>query len=305
VTGPILSPLTLGTVQFGSAYGIVNDHGCPDDEEICRILDTAEKAGISYLDTAAAYGAAEERLGRLLTDGRGRLWGKVTKLPPLADAADNPEDLRRAVVEFMARSRERLRSEFIEIVMFHRSDDMFRHGGVALDALEAEVEAKRVGAIGVSIYNPDEAVRCLTDRRISHLQLPLNIMDGRWMEKPFSQVIRNRPDTTIHARSAFLQGLLLSPAERWPDWVENRSAIETAIDRSVDALGCRNRIDLCLTYTHSVPWVRTTVIGVDSQQQLQMIVLSFSGRKFSGDEMTMLSTLSTLAPPRLLNPALW
>ena len=307
MTRPSVSPLTLGTVQFGIPYGIVNDSGCPDDAEVIRILETAEQSRIAYFDTAAAYGTAEERLGRLLPDERRARWGKITKLPPLEDVAraGDARVLNETVTELVTRSRERLRAEFIDVVMFHRADDVFRLGGAALDALQAEVDCNRVGAMGVSVYSPDEAVQCLTDPRIRHVQIPLNILDRRWMEPPFSRMVAEQPNIVVHVRSAFLQGLLLSPANRWPSWVEEKKELEYAIDHYVRVLGCRNRIDLCLTFTQSVPWVTTTVIGVDTQKQLEMIITSLSGGKFNADQMAMLSNLSAMAAPRLLNPALW
>jgi aryl-alcohol dehydrogenase-like predicted oxidoreductase len=305
MSAPPLSPITLGTAQFGGAYGIVNDSGCPDDDEMRAILAAAEQAGIAYFDTAAAYGDAEERLGRLLADDRRPRWGKITKVPPLAAEADSAPALAAAVAGSVERSCKRLRTPVIDIVMFHRSEDMARHNGAALDALHAEVERGTVGAIGVSVYTPEDAVGCLGDRRIRHVQLPFNILDPRWTRPPFDRALAERPDVAVHARSAFLQGLLLSPPERWPDWVPDRRALAGAIDDCVCKLGCRDRIELCLCYNHSMSWIATSVVGVDSLAQFEMIARSFSGRRFDRKEMAMIAKLATLVPPRLLNPASW
>jgi aryl-alcohol dehydrogenase-like predicted oxidoreductase len=63
--------LCLGTAQFGSHYGATNKAGKPSREEIARILDCADEAGIRWLDTAASY--ATHLLHR-------RAWKIVTKL---------------------------------------------------------------------------------------------------------------------------------------------------------------------------------------------------------------------------------
>ena len=57
--------LALGTVQFGMSYGINNQDGSPDDENISNILNFAFKNGIQTLDTAIAYGNSQKRLGEI------------------------------------------------------------------------------------------------------------------------------------------------------------------------------------------------------------------------------------------------
>ncbi len=56
--------LALGTVQFGLDYGISNHDGQVSDEELDAIIALARQAGIDTLDTAQAYGNAEQRLGQ-------------------------------------------------------------------------------------------------------------------------------------------------------------------------------------------------------------------------------------------------
>ena len=63
----ILSKLCLGTVQFGMKYGINNQLGRqPTMDESFSMLDYAISNGIGVIDTAAAYGEAEELLGSYL-----------------------------------------------------------------------------------------------------------------------------------------------------------------------------------------------------------------------------------------------
>jgi aryl-alcohol dehydrogenase-like predicted oxidoreductase len=56
--------LILGTVQFGLDYGINNAQGKPHQEEVNNILNSAWQQGIRTLDTAYAYGNAEELIGQ-------------------------------------------------------------------------------------------------------------------------------------------------------------------------------------------------------------------------------------------------
>src|SRR4051812_1449779 len=65
-----VSPLGLGTVKFGRNQGVKYPGGegfsLPLDREIEEILDLALEGGINLIDTAPAYGVAEERLGKLM-----------------------------------------------------------------------------------------------------------------------------------------------------------------------------------------------------------------------------------------------
>src|SRR6187551_1536728 len=66
-TGFQVSVLGLGTVKFGRNQKIkYPTFELPTDRAICQLLDDAQRYGINLLDTAPAYGIAEERLGALL-----------------------------------------------------------------------------------------------------------------------------------------------------------------------------------------------------------------------------------------------
>src|ERR1700730_13089956 len=55
--------LILGTVQFGMPYGINNILGKPDIKLALELLNHAYEGGIRILDTAEAYGNAQEVIG--------------------------------------------------------------------------------------------------------------------------------------------------------------------------------------------------------------------------------------------------
>ena len=57
--------LALGTAQFGLADGLNNAAGQPSTTAVAEVLAAAQAAGLTLLDTAAAYGNSEARLGEL------------------------------------------------------------------------------------------------------------------------------------------------------------------------------------------------------------------------------------------------
>jgi aryl-alcohol dehydrogenase-like predicted oxidoreductase len=50
------------------------------------------------------------------------------------------------------------------------------------------------------------------------VQLPLSLLDQRLLQDGTLARLRAL-GTAVHARSLYLQGLLLTPAEKWPPWV--------------------------------------------------------------------------------------
>ena len=65
-----VSQLGLGTVKFGRNQQVKYPEAfeLPTDAEIHRLLDVAKECGVTYLDTAPAYGTSEERVGKILAE---------------------------------------------------------------------------------------------------------------------------------------------------------------------------------------------------------------------------------------------
>ena len=71
-TGIEVSCLGFGSFKIGRNQGIKYPTGyeLPTDEECRELLDGILSLGINLIDTAPAYGIAEERLGKILSDRR-------------------------------------------------------------------------------------------------------------------------------------------------------------------------------------------------------------------------------------------
>jgi aryl-alcohol dehydrogenase-like predicted oxidoreductase len=79
---PAPKPMTLGSVQFGLDYGIVNTNGKVPESESIAIIRHAIVEGIEYIDTAAAYGDSERIIGKSLADGWSNRVKVISKLFP-------------------------------------------------------------------------------------------------------------------------------------------------------------------------------------------------------------------------------
>lgn len=306
VNGVVYGAVTLGTAQLGLDYGITNRTGRPPDDEACAILSSALEAGVTHLDTARAYGDSEIRIGQLLSGAGGRLciMSKVSPLTALPD--DAPQcDIRNAIDASVYGSCRDLRRFCVDVLMFHRSADMWRWDGAATAHLATHVERGTVGALGVSVYSPDEAASCIADPRVTHIQIPFNLLDHRWVGAEFQQALSARSDLKVHARSVFLQGLLLGEPSCWPQWAHEASRLVRDILTLVKSLGRKGAADLCMAYVRSFPWVTSLVLGVETAAQLQeLLILSHQSPLKPEEAIVVRSTLRDV-PERLLNPALW
>jgi spore coat polysaccharide biosynthesis protein SpsF len=304
---PAAPAIMLGTAQLGMKYGIANRAGCLSDSEAISILALALSSGVNRFDTARSYGKSESRIGSALSHQREADTFVVTKLLPLAELADDASmpDIARFIEASVFRSCHELRRRRLDVVMFHRCADMVRWNGAATNHLELLADEGVVGEIGVSVYQPEEAIRCIADMRVKHLQIPFNLLDKRWASVPFTAALDRRPDLRVHVRSVFLQGLLTSDATVWPAWASCGRTITDRIAGLCTKLGRHGPSDLCMAYVRAFPWVTTLVLGVERRDQLEELLQNAQRRPLSLDEVKEVQATFPDVPDRLLNPAQW
>ncbi|WP_211912671.1 aldo/keto reductase [Tardiphaga alba] len=114
------SRLTLVTVQLGLPYGVANVAGRPGEAEAFAILDRALGGGIGALETARAYGASEEVIGRWRRQRAAPLQ-IITKLAPLT-AVDGR--MKRDAAERSLRASLDALAAPIDLVLAHRETDL-------------------------------------------------------------------------------------------------------------------------------------------------------------------------------------
>jgi spore coat polysaccharide biosynthesis protein SpsF len=288
-------------------YGVANRSGKPGDAEAAAILAAAVTAGVTHLDTARAYGESESRIGRLLPPGAKAATKIITKLQSWECVPDDApgREIRAAVDASVYGSCHDLRREQLDVVMFHRAADMFRWRGAAIDRLQELVAQGVVRALGISVYSPDDAIKSLQDSRITHLQIPFNLLDSRWIDKNYTTALAQRPDVCVHVRSVFLQGLLINQAAFWPSWVVQSNLLVERIEALTEEFGRKSAADLCMAYVRSFPWVSTLVLGVESLLQIKELLSYANESPLTQQQCLLVQSRLADAPARLLNPSLW
>jgi aryl-alcohol dehydrogenase-like predicted oxidoreductase len=279
----VFSRVGLGTAQFGADYGISNREGRPSEREIAAILERAVMAGVGYLDTAAGYADAEALIGRQLP--RGHRLRIVTKLPSIPEQkieAQHAENLLTA----LAGSLERLRSAQVYGVLIHQAGDLGKPGWEHL--VHALQEARTRGwadRIGVSVYDADDLSLVQNRFKPDIVQIPFNALDRRlavsgWLTRLKSAGIE------IHARSLFLQGLLLMEPSALPDFFAPMSGALTEL-RAAWAAKRLSALAGCLGYVLGNSHIDVAIVGVNCRSELDEIATALAESRGGDDEFPL------------------
>ncbi len=292
--GPIgAARLALGTVQFGLPYGVANTKGQVSYDQAEAMLGAMRTVGIDTIDTAIAYGEAETVLGRIGISG----FRLVSKVPALRESALAVDDWVVAQVEA---SLERLRVPRLGGLMLHAPDDLLGPHGLDLArGLRRARDSGLAERIGLSVYSPEQLAALVDRLPLEILQIPLNVFDRRFVETGWlDRLVADGVE--VHARSVFLQGLLLMPhdlvpskfvpfsplIDRWHQWLASEASNMSTVQA-------------CLAHVASYAGISRLVVGADSLEQLQDIVEAVSIAPIRAPE-------SLASPPTpLINPVLW
>lgn len=306
VGGIFQSELTLGTVQLGMPYGRTNDTGQPSERDAMAIIRHAVACGVNVFDTAREYGKSEEFLGRALRDLDGPVT-VVTKLglTGLRGSASQAE-VHAAVGRSISESRRNLQSEKLDVVLLHRWEHHGAWGGNAWRRLLQLRADGVISALGASVYEPRDALAALDDPNISFLQIPVNVLDWRWRQARVGEAALARPDVSMHARSALLQGILAHGVERWPSIAGfDRNQCLKALGDLAGKFHRKSITDLCFAYTRSLSWLSSVVVGCETLQQLHANAAHFLSEPLTQEQRVELQDTLPHVPERFLNPSNW
>lgn len=256
--------LCLGTAQFGLAYGVTNAAGQVNRSEVARLLALASSSAVRWLDTAQAYGEAETVLGACLPNGH--RFTLISKLPA------QPADSFSAATELaweagLQQSLRRLGCSSLDGFLLHQAADLRRPDGDRLLAwLQSLRQRGLVRRIGVSIYGGAELERLPLDQ-LQLVQLPLSLYDQRPLQDGTVARLEGQ-GIAIHARSLYLQGLLLAPADQWPAWIDPAFRQHHARLQSWAAAHGTSPLALALAFARRCGGLEAAVVGVTREAEL-------------------------------------
>lgn len=282
-----LSRIVLGTAQFGLEYGINNTQGKPSTEKTFKILDYAKKSGISELDTANAYGTANQLLKEYLNK-HPKAFEIMSKF-----TIDNDLPFEKIIKQSLTISKDRK----IKGLYFHKYSDYFQSDNFGY--LSSLKKSLNITSIGVSLYTDKELKNVISDPKIDIIQLPFNMLDSSPQK---IELLKKAKECgkLIYTRSAFLQGLFFMknlPPALYPlsESLKKLHLIASSNNLTIQ--------DLALGYVTAQHFIDKIVIGVDSVEQLESNI-SAAQTKLSKKTLQEVNSI-IVNDVELLNPVNW
>jgi aryl-alcohol dehydrogenase-like predicted oxidoreductase len=197
--GRTVSVVGLGTWQLGAGWGDVRA------EDATAVLEAAVAAGVTFFDTADAYGdgRSEQFCGALhkrhpellIATKMGR---RVEQLP------ENYSDANFR--SWNERSRANLDVEQVDLVQLHCPPDAVYRNDAVFAALDALVAEGHISAYGVSVETCEQALLAIARPGVASVQIILNC----FRLKPLERVLPAALDAGVGiiARVPLASGLL-------------------------------------------------------------------------------------------------
>ena len=293
--------LCLGTVQFGMDYGVFNQK--KKDVDYCiKCLDYATQNGIHAIDTATAYGIAEEVTGEFLakkTIEREKLF-LSTKLTPNCLDDVLPSDYEKVIYEHLLKSLDTLNTDYVDVYFLHSS--RYAHNKEILEALQCVKEKGLAKEVGVSIYYEDEAIACMNNPLVQYVQAPFSVFDHRMKDVGlFDESTRGK--LKVDSRTTFVKGLIKLPIDQVPEHLEKAKPILKKLDE-ISAETGYSRIELAIGYVKNQVGIEHLVFGVRDIEQLKQDIEAFR-MNLPKDVINALEDAFTDVDTDIVVPSLW
>ena len=281
--------LSIGTAQFGFNYGICNKKGIVKKTEVLKILKFCKSNKILSLDTAQGYGKSHKVLGKINLN-KFKITSKLSFINKR-----NFKNLDTHVIGKVDNILKDLGVKKIHSLLLHDTSQLKGKFGRQIYEILKRLKNKKFLKLGVSVYSKRELEEITSMYEIDIVNLPISVANQSFVDSKYLSKLK-KMKIEIHARSIFLQGLLLSMHsglprqfkknkffQEWDNWLKSHDY---------------NRLEASLGYLKSINYIDKIIVGVDNLNQLKDIVEAYKKRKrFKFMKFTQL--------PILRNPSKW
>ena len=256
--------LSIGTAQFGFNYGICNKKGIVHINEVKKIIKFCKLNKINSIDTAQGYGKSQKILGSLSLKN----FQITTKISKFNKKIENNINLE------VDKILKELKTKKIYALLVHDVSQLKGiFGSTLFNTLLKLKRKKKINKLGVSVYTRKELEFVIKNYKIDIVNLPISVANQEFCKKGYlSKIKRNKIE--IHARSVFLQGLLLTNQHnlpkkfkknpfflQWFKWLKFNN---------------HNPLEASLGFVKNKKYIDKIIIGVDNFDQLKMIVKTYN-----------------------------
>lgn len=278
-TGLEVSVLGFGGAELGFDEGVT-------DHQVAALLHPAIDAGLNVIDTASAYLASEQLLGRALVGRRDRVH-LFTKCGA-TDGFSRSDWSARGIRSQLEQSLRALKTDHVELLQLHSCGIDTLERGEAIDTLEALKREGKTRFIGYS-GDGDAAVWAVKCGRFDALQTSINVADQLVLEQalPLAEkasmgVIAKRPVANVAWRFG----------DEGPDdgyhssyWRRLR-----VLDFEFTKLPLKEAVGVALRFTAFQPGLSTAIVGSSSPGRWAENAALLAQGALSSEELSAIRT---------------
>ncbi|HEX3693130.1 MAG TPA: aldo/keto reductase [Solirubrobacteraceae bacterium] len=292
--------LGVGTAALAVPYGAPGaERSAPERSVARRVLLVAAERGVRFVDTAPAYGEAEELVGAAL--GACERCALATKLaiPSAGWDALGPSEVRAHVRASAEASLRALRRERIDLLQVHNADERLIRRGAVAEALSELREQGLTAAIGATVYGDAAALAAIASPAFDVVQVAYSALDRR----PERRVLPTATvaGTAVIARSLLLHGVL-SPAGQHLDGAFAALADAANVVRLALGASWEELPGAAVAFVASRPGIDCALLGPRDERELDALLDGI-------ERFGRIAANSDLPEPelaeRLLDPSRW
>lgn len=258
----------VGSANFDTNYGSIFKQNTLTKKSVKNILHKVAETPNLLLDTAKSYKNTLHLIGRYVPK---KLNQKI-----MTKIFISENDNYYSIINLVKESLESVRQEIFFSVLVHNAD-IFRANN-ADESIAALEDCQKQGLtqnIGVSCYEACEITSISSNYdSLTDFQIPENVIDQRnFVSKDFDSL--KASNKSIYVRSIFLQGSLLSDPSNLPKFLLPELQIFHSFEEICKTYNI-SKLKGCLDYVRSISWKSGLIVGVQSEAQLDEILIELA-----------------------------
>ena len=249
--------IILGTANFSGNYGIFNKQ-LKKKIDIKKILKFFLKKKLLKIDFSPHYFNLKNK-GKFFKNFQ-IIYKIILKKNFTISQLDNEIEISK---EFISKNK-------IYCLMFNNTE-VIKDKKRILDLVYYIKKTLKIKKIGISVYKPADVRKIMKFFKPDIIQFPINVFDQSFLKKNFLSKL-SKQGIELHARSIFLQGLLLQKSyppfmhqnlkKHWKFW--NNWLLEKNL----------SPLDACVSFVSNIKQLDGIIIGIETLKQLNLILNS-------------------------------
>jgi len=260
-----LSKIVIGTAQFGTNYG-VSSKSIVNKKNVIEIINVAKKNKINFIETSVNYHGALKIFKKIsFTNFR-----IINKFPKINSKNNIYEQYKNHTISTL----KIFNIKKIDHVLLHNPNELLSKNGENIYKVLLDFKKKKlINKIGVSVYFLKQINLLEKYYDLDVIQFPVNVFDQEIINSNILYDLKKR-GVELHARSIFLQGLLLFKDSSYPKYFNKWKFIFAKWHSFLN----KNKIsplEGCITFIKNQKLIDKIIIGVESAEQLMEIIELF------------------------------